>query len=112
MHNRKPKQRNTNFRVFWRAALTCFFLLILITGFIIADYNTRQVGFGSGSMRIEIFTKEDSVYVNMLGREQAYEMSEQLSKWTGRLWNVLPPVIRAMFWMFEGECVAATEVLK
>ena len=108
----RKKDRKRNFRIFFRTAFICCFLFILGAGFIIADYNTRRVGFGNGSMRLEVAANQDGVYINMFGRESTFIVPKEAGKWIGRVWNVLPPSVRAAFWLFEGECDAAAEIIR
>lgn len=108
----KNKSKRPHMRVFFLTAFITFLLFIMGAGFLIADYNSRKMAFGNGSLRIDVYTEKDLIYVNMLGREQKYVIHEQVSKWTGRIWNLLPPGVRAVFWVFESECDAVPEVLE
>lgn len=110
MLNKRNKKRN--FRVFFKTASVLCLLLVIAAGFIIADYNTRCVGMGNGSMRMEISLKRDSVYLNILGRERTFEVPDEISKWTGRIWNVMSPSVRAACWLFDGGCDAAARIMK
>ena len=83
---KKKQEKYRRLRAFCAAFTLTFCLLLMGVGFLIADYNTRQVGFGSGSLRLDISTREGQVLLNLFGREQAVTISDEVQKWAGRLW--------------------------
>lgn len=101
----------SRWRVFCSTAVLTFCVLLLGLGFIVVDYNTRRVGFGDSSLRIDVSTDEGKIMLNLLGREKAVQVSGEVQKWAGRIWNLLPPGIRTTFWIFEAERETAPYVL-
>lgn len=99
-------------RVFCSTLVLTLCVLFLGLGFIVVDYNTRRVGLGSSSMRIDVTTQEGRIMINLLGREKAVQVSENAQKWAGRAWNLLPPSIRTTFWIFEAEREATPYALE
>jgi hypothetical protein len=108
----KNKPRHPRLRVFFVTAFFTFMIFMMGMGFLIADYNSRKMAFGDGSLRIDIYAEKNSVTVNILGREQRLEIPEQAGRWAGRVWNLLPPAVRAAVWIFQGECDAVSEILE
>lgn len=97
-------------RLFFLTCALSFFLLTMVAGFIIADYNTRSMGFGDASLCVDVYGQDNEITLNMLGRQRVLEIPETPGKWVGRIWNILPPGVRAMFWIFEGECEATYQI--
>lgn len=99
-------------RIFCSTLVLTLCVLLLGLGFIVVDYNTRRVGFGSSSIRIDVTAGEDGIMINLLGREKAIQLSENTQKWAGRAWNLLPPGIRTTLWIFEAEREASPYALE
>ncbi len=108
---KKKQEKYRRLRAFCAAFTLTFCLLLMGVGFLIADYNTRQVGFGSGSLRLDISTREGQVLLNLFGREQAVTISDEVQKWAGRLWALTPPAWRAEVWLLQSEREAAPALL-
>lgn len=107
-HEEKPFPR---LRIFCSTAMLTFCLLILVFGFIVADYNTRRVGFGDSSIRIDVTEQDGRIMMNLLGREKVFQVSDTIQKWAGRVWNLLPPSARTAVWVFESERDGAAQLL-
>lgn len=110
MAKEKKRSKRSGLRLFFMTAWVSFCILILAAGFLIADYNTRRIGFSDGSMRVEAYAQKDELVLNMFGREHSARIPDSFEKWAGRVFNILPPSVRAAFWIFEGESEAATEI--
>jgi hypothetical protein len=102
---RKPKY--PRLRAFCLSMFATFCVLFLCAGFLIADYNSRNTGFGDASMRIDAYAENGSLHVDFLGSKKAVEIPKEIRKWSGRVWNLLPPGLRAVFWILEGVQSAA-----
>ena len=99
---------------FWRtgsavAAFTFCFCL-LGAGFILVDYNTRRMGMGDASLRLDIVSEDSRIMINLLGRERAIEISDTVSRWAGRAYALLPPAWRCIQWLYEVFCSLTTAV--
>lgn len=99
-------------RIFCSTALLTLCIVLLGIGFIVVDYNTRRVGFGESSLRIDVSTQDGRIMMDLLGREKSVQISENVQKWAGRIWNLVPPNIRATSWIFETEREASPYVLE
>ncbi|MDD2417802.1 MAG: hypothetical protein PHR24_03525 [Oscillospiraceae bacterium] len=108
----KKGRNNKRVRLIFLTWIMSFFLLVMLAGFIIADYNSRRVGFGDESLRFDISAQQGQFTINMFGRESTFEISDEVSKWTGRVWHILPPGIRAAFWTFEYETQATQQLAR
>ena len=108
----KRKSKYPRLRVFLNNCMATFSIFFLCAGFLIADYNSRNTGFGTASMRIDAFAQNGILTVNFLGKEKEIQIPDQVSKWAGRIWNLLPPHFRAVFWILEGEYDAVPRVLE
>ncbi len=95
------KTRHSRLRILFVSAFTTFCILFMCAGFMIADYNSRKMGFGYGSLRIDVYAAEEQVKANILGRKQTLDITESTEKWAGRIWNLLPPGVRAVFWFLK-----------
>ena len=107
----KKKEKYRRLRAFCAAFTLTFCLLLLGLGFLVADYNTRQMGFGNGSLRLDISTQEGRLMLNLFGRERAVAVSDEVQDWAGRLWAPTPPAWRAEVWLFQSEREAAPLLL-
>ena len=110
------KKKNNRFRrlkAFGTAFTLTLCLLTLGMGFLIADYNTRKVAFGEDNLRTE-FRRLDNgkVSVTAFGEETVLELPEEMQKWSGRLWTMLPARWRATAWITEAERAVAPELLE
>lgn len=95
------KKKHTRLRAFCSAfVLTCC-LLLLGTGFLIADHNTRRMSFGESDLRI--------------GGELLDSLSEEpdaVRLWSGRLWTAMPARWRAFWWLTEAERAATKPLIE
>lgn len=107
----KKKEKFRRLRVFCAAFTLTFCVLMLGVGFLVADYNTRQVGFGNGSLRLDVSTQEGRIMLNLFGREKAVTLSDEIQEWAGRVWALTPPAWRAEVWLFQSERAAAPALL-
>lgn len=98
-------------RAFCSTAILTFCMLLLVFGFVVADYNTRRVGFGDSSIRIDVTEQDGRIMMNLLGREKVFQVSDTIQKWAGRIWNLFPPSTRTIVWIFESERDGAAELL-
>ncbi|MDD2361476.1 MAG: hypothetical protein PHH84_00740 [Oscillospiraceae bacterium] len=105
-------QRCKRVRLIFLTWIMSVYLLIMLAGFIIADYNSRRVGFGDGSLRLDISAQDGELIINAFGREKYFEIPDEVEKWTGRAWHILPPGVKAIFWMYEYECEASAQITK
>lgn len=111
VEKREGKPKYSRLRIFCLTSITTFCILFLCAGFVIADYNSRNTGFGDASLRIDVYARNESLNVNFLGREQTIDIPEKVNKWAGRLWNLLPPGFRTAFWILESEYDAVPIIL-
>lgn len=95
----------------WRAFGSTFMLtlclLILGTGFLVAEYNTRRTAFGDARMQMEYRIKDGKVMLSTPSAETEYTLPAWVKDWTGRAWTLLPARIRAAAWFTESEQAAS-----
>ncbi|MCI8554330.1 MAG: hypothetical protein HFJ80_05225 [Clostridiales bacterium] len=102
---RKHTERRERRRHSLRAFLYTFFLTLCVllagVGFLAADYNTRQTGFGDFSLSVGIQT------------DRPLDSGETPAEpgWTDRVWQLLPAKLRAAVWLIEGEIASAVHLL-
>ena len=108
----RPTVRYPRMRAFFSSAMLTACAVMLIAGFLTADYNTRRVGLGSSaSMRLDITQHEGQIDIDILGRKQTITLPEQVTIWAGRLYNLLPPEWRVLRWLYESERDAVTQLV-
>ncbi len=110
--NQKKSGKYRRLRAFCAAFTLTLCLMALGAGFLIADYNTRRIGFGSGSLRLDVSTQEDRILLSLFGREKAVVLSEEVQEWAGRAWALAPAGWKAEVWLFQGEREAAPALLE
>ena len=112
-HKQKKKRRWQGIRAFFAAFSLTLCLLGMGIGFLVADYNTRRVTFGEGSLRISIQKLDDGrLSVGTWGQEPAvYEISDDMRAWSGRIWSMLPARWRVSTWLSETERYYAPKLL-
>ena len=98
----KKKKSHIRLRAFCSAFMLTCCLLLLGTGFLIADYNTRRMSFGDDELRI------GGVFLDMLPEET----DDAMQLWSGRLWTAIPARWRAFLWMTEAERAAAEPLIE
>lgn len=113
MHpKKKRKQKYPRFRAFCSAAALTACLLFLGMGFLIADYNTRLLGFGESSLRTDATVKDGEIRIDILGREKDIELSKPMQEWAGRAWALLSPGAHTVVWLYQTECEAVPKLWK
>lgn len=98
----KKKKSHIRLRAFCSAFMLTCCLLLLGTGFLVADYNTRRMSFGDNDLRI------GGVFLDMLPEET----DDAMQLWSGRLWTAIPARWRAFLWMTEAERAAADPLIE
>lgn len=109
---RKKKEKYRRLRAFCAAFTLTLSLLMMGAGFLIADYNTRQIGFGSGSLRLDVSTQEGRILLSLFGREKAVALSREVQEWVGKVWTLAPAGWKAEVWLLQGEREAAPALLE
>ena len=110
MHTKLPTRRA--WRAFWSAFMLTLCLLLLGSGFLVADYNTRRMGQGQASLRLDIAVQEQALELDLFGREQTIAWSDTVRDWAGRVWTLLPASLKWEMWLWEGEREAAPALLE
>lgn len=100
----KPRSRYSLWRMGSAAAAFTFCFCLVGAGFILVDYNTRSMGMGDASLRLDIVTDDNRIFINLFGRERAIEISDTISLWSGRIYALIPPTWRCVQWIYEGFC--------
>mgnify|MGYP006910869981 CR=1 FL=1 len=109
---RKKKEKYRRLRAFCAAFTLTLSLLMLGAGFLVADYNTRRIGFGSGSLRLDVSTQEGRILLSLFGREKAVTLSREVQEWVGKVWTLAPAGWKAEVWLLQGEREAAPALLE
>ena len=99
----KNKGKNSRLRAFFTTGLATGFLLLLAAGILLVDYNTRLVGFGESSLRLDITEENGQVQLDLFGRKTEFTLSETVQDWADSAWTLLPPGLKTLFWLYEGE---------
>lgn len=109
----KKKRRWRGVRAFFTAFSLTLCLLGMGIGFLVADYNTRRVTFGEGSLHINIQRLDDGrLSVAAWGKEpEVYEISDDVRAWSGRIWAMIPARWRVSTWLTETERYYAPQLL-
>lgn len=110
--NSKKGSKYPRLRAFCSAAALTSCLLLLGTGFLVADYNTRRIGTGDSCLRIDGTIQDGMITVNILGHMLKIELSEPVQAWAGRAWTLLSPGVRAVVWLYEAECEAVSGLVR
>ena len=77
----RKTEKYRRLRAFCAAFTLTFSLLLLGAGFLVADYNTRQMGFGNGSLRLDVTTQEGKILLSLFGRERVVPLSKEVQEW-------------------------------
>lgn len=86
---RKPYRR---LRVFCSTFMLTLCMLLLVCGFLVAEYNTRRTAFGETRLRMP-YTQSD-------GEGQP---PDWIREWSGRLQVLVPARVRTAAWLIQGE---------
>lgn len=102
MHHTSSKHRGL--RVFCSTFMLTLCLLVLGSGFLIVDYNSRQTAFGESGVRGRYRVQDDWI---VSGSEAEAARNKELRVWSGRAWLLLPARLRLFLLANEAEGAAA-----
>lgn len=101
--NRK-NHKHRGFHVFCSTFMLTLCLLVLGTGFLVVDYNSRQTAFGENGVRGRYRVQDDWL---VSGSEAEAARNRELRVWSGRAWLLLPARLRLFILAGEAEGAAA-----
>lgn len=103
--------RGRSLRAFGGAFMLTLCLLLLGSGFLVADYNTKKMTFGETYTRSEYRIKNGILVLDSSDGEWL-ALPEEYRHWTGIAWNLLPARWRASAFLAQSEQELVPEFLE
>ncbi len=105
------KKSHRNLRAFCSAFMLTLCLLILGSGLLVAEYNTRRTAFGQTRIRMEYVYEDGKLHLYTPATEKEYQLPQTAQAMVGRAWTLLPARVRVAAWATEAQQAAAPYIL-
>ena len=99
-------------RAFCSAFMLTVCLLLLGSGLLVAEYNTRRTAFGQTRLRVEYEYEDGLLRIYTPAQEQQYELPPAVEQTAACLWALVPARVRAAAWFTEAQQAAAPYALQ
>lgn len=112
MANPTRKNPHRSLRAFCSTFMLTLCLLLLGSGLLVAEYNTRRTVFGQTRMRMECEYEDGRLRIYTPAADREYELPPAIEQTAGHLWTLLPARVRTAAWVTEAQQAAAPYALR